>query len=199
MYIQYQFRRLISPPAKTSPVQVASKYRVTTRQHNATYGISNTYNILLSSSTSLLIQGERTSTRLIHTYTMSTTIYYIQRHNFEHHEDHIGRVQFESAHATLDGANAEAKELLHYILEEEDFDDRGEIMEEGIQKNGRFKGEVRLSQDHSEGCVDSCVVTVEETTLFGGIVQVEKLGESRKRQRTEDAVDGDEVGEEDSE
>lgn len=127
---------------------------------------------------------------------MSSKIYYVQRHNFQDHEDTIGRVQFESAHATLTSANAEAKELLHFILEEEDENDSGEIASEGIQKNGRFRGEVRLFQNYSPESVDSCVVTVEETELIGGFVQVAGQEESRKRQRTEEQ---DEAGDDEEE
>lgn len=125
--------------------------------------------------------------------TMSSKIYYVQRHDFQDTEDEIGRVHFQSAHATLELANEEAKQLLHYILEEEDYDQRGELQGEGIQPSGMYKGEVRLFQDYTEDSVDTCVVTVEEAVLHGGIVQVVREEQSRKRQRTENI--GSEGGE----
>lgn len=108
----------------------------------------------------------------------------------------MGRLHFQSAHATLAQANEEAQALCEYILEEEDHDERGEIMSQGVQPNGFFKGEVRLSQDDDDESIDTCVITVEVTWLQGGTVIPDAEGESRKRQRT-DEPENDDVEEED--
>jgi hypothetical protein len=129
---------------------------------------------------------------------MLSKIYYVQRHDFDDWADETGRVQFQSAHATLALANAEAKELLHYILEEdEDYHEVAEIGQDEIQSDGFYRGTITRADDElgekGEHYFDLCVVTVEETVLNGGIVQVIGEEQARKRLRTHSEESEDEA------
>jgi hypothetical protein len=105
---------------------------------------------------------------------MVSKIYYVVRHDFKNQKDLSGRSSLQSAHATLDLANDEARDLLQEITEAENDDDRklAQIEQDGLQGDGRYRGAVRLFRDDGQDTVDLCIVTVEETILNGGIVQV---------------------------
>jgi hypothetical protein len=119
---------------------------------------------------------------------MSSKIYYIQRHDFEDWEDEAGRLSFQSAHATVALANAEAKALLHFIFEEEDEYKDAAIREEGLLSNGCYQGTIAEGENSAQP-IDLCVVTVEETVLNGGIVKVVGEDQARKRLRTDGEVE----------
>lgn len=127
------------------------------------------------------------------TVTMVSTIYYVIRHDFQNRKDVLGRMSLLSAHATLDLANDEARDVLQEITEAENDDDRklAQIEQDGLQENGRYRGAVRLFRDDQQDTIDLCMVTVEETILNGGIVQV--IWEPSRKPRRRTYGDGQEL------
>lgn len=87
-------------------------------------------------------------------------IYIVERHNYEHHTDDIGRKHFLSAHTSLKLANRKAKVYLYRFLREEDQNSCGEIESEDIEKDGTYSGMVALRQDYSREGIDYTVVKV---------------------------------------
>jgi hypothetical protein len=122
---------------------------------------------------------------------MSNKIYYVQRHEFDDYDDEFGTVSFQSAHATLESANNEARDLLHYLFDE-DYSEKGVLQDDEEEVVDRtYKGVIR-SRSQDPEAIDLCVITVEETHLHAGLVyphgQRPSTAESKKRQRTDDVV-----------
>ena len=94
-----------------------------------------------------------------------TTIYIVNRHDFGHHTDEIGREHFEGAYSTLARANRKAKRLFHRILKEEDDNHKAEIEEEEDDPNACYQANGRLFQDDTDEGIDNFTVSVEPAIL----------------------------------
>jgi hypothetical protein len=96
-----------------------------------------------------------------------STIYIVERHDFQHHTDEIGRKNVLSYHTTLRGANWKAKILLHTIKRDEDQHGLAQIEEDDIDGEGFFQGSVILFQDKTDDGIDTSNIAVLAVDLTG--------------------------------